>query len=129
VYNPIFTTLFADGLVTEDYFSILIERNTSGDSGYLALGGVPDVAFTQNFTSTPIIVTNIEGYPVTYDFYTININSMVLNGKAIAESGGASIEYIVDSGKSIFSAENRVDYAGDSFSGHILSFIPDLCMS
>lgn len=93
--------MYDDGLVSEDYFSLLIERETSGNSGYLALGGVPDIAFTQNFTSTPIIITNIDGYPDSYDFYTINIVSLMLNGVAIAKSGGTSLEYIVDSGTTL----------------------------
>jgi len=93
--------MFNDGLVPLDAFSLLIERDTTGASGFLALGGVPDVAFTQNFTSTPIIITKITGFPVALDFYTINIDSVVLNGAAVAKSGGASVEYIVDSGTTL----------------------------
>ncbi len=100
-YNPIFTSLYKGGLIANDYFSLLIERDTTGPSGYLALGGVPDIAFTQNFTSTPIIITSIEGYPDSYDFYTININSIYLKGAAISKSGGSSYEYIVDSGTTL----------------------------
>jgi hypothetical protein len=56
VYNPIFTNMYKDGLIPNDYFSLIIERDTLGPAGYLAFGGVPDIAFTQNFTSTPIII-------------------------------------------------------------------------
>ncbi|PMD38215.1 acid protease [Hyaloscypha variabilis F] len=101
VYNPIFTTMYSKGLIENDYFSLLIERQNSGPSGYLAFGGVPDVAFTQNFTSTPIIITTIEGYPDSYDFYTINIVSVELNGAAVSKSGGSAVEYIVDSGTTL----------------------------
>jgi hypothetical protein len=101
VYNPIFTTMYSKGLIPYDYFSLLIERDNSGPSGYLAFGGVPDIAFTQNFTSTPILITTIEGYPDSYDFYTINIVSIELNGVAIASSGGSAVEYIVDSGTTL----------------------------
>jgi hypothetical protein len=101
VYNPIFTTMYSKGLIENDYFSLLIERQNSGPSGYLAFGGVPDVAFTQNFTSTPIIITTIEGYPDSYDFYTINIISVELNGAAVSKSGGSAVEYIVDSGTTL----------------------------
>ncbi|KAF4622704.1 hypothetical protein G7Y89_g14323 [Cudoniella acicularis] len=101
VYNPIFTTMYSKGLIANDYFSLLIEHDTSGPSGYLAFGGVPDVAFTQNFTSTPIIITTITGYPDNYDFYTININSVEINGVAAASSGGSAVEYIVDSGTTL----------------------------
>lgn len=93
--------MYSKGLIANEYFSLLIERQTSGPSGYLAFGGVPDIAFTQNFTSTPIITTTIEGYPDSYDFYTINIVSMELNGVAISNSGGSAVEYIVDSGTTL----------------------------
>lgn len=108
MYNPIFTTMYKEGLIPADYFSLLIERDTTGASGYLAFGGVPDIAFTQNFTSTPIIITNIEGYPDSYDFYTININSIELAGTAIASSGGSTYEYIVDSGTTLNYVPNSV---------------------
>lgn len=101
VYNGIFTTMYKDGLIPNDYFSLIIERDTSGPAGYLAFGGVPDIAFTQNFTSTPIIITNIDGYPKGTDFYTINIVNIQLNGVAIASSGGSGPEYIVDSGTTL----------------------------
>jgi hypothetical protein len=84
--------MYKDGLVAP-LFSLAIERDVSGPAGYLALGGVPPVNFTQDFASTPILVTSIEGYPQTYDFYTINIEGAYLNGKAI--SGAAAPTYIV----------------------------------
>jgi hypothetical protein len=93
--------MFNDGLVAMDAFSLLIERQNSGASGFLALGGVPDIAFTQNFTSTPIIITHISGFPVALDFYTINIDHVVVNGATVANSGGSSVEYIVDSGTTL----------------------------
>ncbi|KAB8304306.1 hypothetical protein EYC80_003717 [Monilinia laxa] len=98
VYNPIFTTLYKDGLV-DSLFSLAIERDVSGPAGYLALGGVPPVDFVQDFASTPILVTSISGYPKAYDFYTINIEGAYLNGKAI--SGAAEPSYIVDSGTTL----------------------------
>lgn len=72
----------------------------SGPAGYLALGGVPPVDFVQDFTSTPILITTIDGYPVTYDFYTINIDSVVLDNASVPLSGG-DIQYIVDSGTTL----------------------------
>ncbi|KAM3075583.1 hypothetical protein ACMFMG_007720 [Clarireedia jacksonii] len=98
IYNPIFTTMYKDGLVAP-LFSLAIERDVSGPAGYLALGGVPPVNFTQDFASTPILVTTIEGYPQSYDFYTINIEGAYVNGKAI--SGAAAPTYIVDSGTTL----------------------------
>lgn len=82
-------------LIAAPLFSLAILRDVSGPAGYLALGGVPPISFTQDFTSTPILITTIEGYPDTYDFYTINIDDVVLNGVAVANSGGTDIQYIV----------------------------------
>jgi aspergillopepsin I len=99
VYSSIFTTLYQDGLIPP-LFSLAISRDISGPSGYLALGGLPDVDFTPDFTSTPILITTIAGYPKAFDFYTINIDSIVLNGSLLSGSGG-DIEYIVDSGTTL----------------------------
>lgn len=82
-------------LIASPLFSLAILRDVSGDAGYLALGGVPPISFTQDFTSTPILITSISGYPDTYDFYTINIDEVVLNGASVSGSGGTGIQYIV----------------------------------
>ncbi|KAK6612564.1 aspartic-type [Botrytis cinerea] len=71
-YNPIFTTMYEQGLV-DSLFSLVIERDVSGPAGYLALGA--------------------------YDFYTIKIQAAYLNGKAI--SGASTPTYIVDSGTTL----------------------------
>jgi hypothetical protein len=96
-YSPIIETLINKDLIAAPLFSLAILRDVSGDAGYLALGGVPPISFTQDFTSTPILVTTISGYPDAYDFYTVNIDEVVLNGAAVASSGGSSIQYIVSS--------------------------------
>lgn len=87
--------MISKDLIAAPLFSLAILRDVSGDAGYLALGGVPPISFTQDFTSTPILVTSISGYPDTYDFYTINIDEVVLNGAAVSGSGGSGIQYIV----------------------------------
>jgi hypothetical protein len=94
-YSPIIETLINNDLIPTPVFSLAILRDVSGDAGYLALGGVPPISFTQDFTSTPILVTSISGYPDTYDFYTINVDEVVLNGKAVSGSGGSDLQYIV----------------------------------
>jgi hypothetical protein len=100
--------MYTEGLIPP-LFSLAILRDVSGPSGYLALGGVPPIDFVQNFTSTPILITTIEGYPKTYDFYTININGAVLNGRILDGSGG-SIQYIVDSGTTLNYFPTKVAY-------------------
>ncbi|KAJ5573962.1 uncharacterized protein N7459_008389 [Penicillium hispanicum] len=99
-YNPIFTTMYKDGLI-DSYFSLAILRDVSGDAGYLTLGGLPPIDFNETFTSTDILVTSIEGYADSYDFYTINIDAVTVNGKAVSGSGGSDIQYIVDSGTTL----------------------------
>ena len=98
-YSPIFHTLYKSGQISP-LFSLAILRASSGPAGYLSLGGVPPVSFTQPWSSTPILITTIDGYPKKYDFYTININSVVLNGVSVPSSGG-KIQYIVDSGTTL----------------------------
>lgn len=51
VYNPIITTMIAEGLI-DPVFSLALERNS--DNGYLALGGIPPVNSSGPFASTPI---------------------------------------------------------------------------
>ncbi|KAJ5894202.1 acid protease [Penicillium taxi] len=99
-YNPIFTTMVKDGLV-DSYFSLAILRDVSGDAGYLTLGGLPPITFNETWTSTDILITSIEGYSKGYDFYTINIDSVSVNGKTISGAGGTDIQYIVDSGTTL----------------------------
>jgi len=98
-YSPIFETMYTAGLVSP-LFSLAILRDISGDSGYLALGGLPPVTINGSFTETPILITTIDGYPQTYDFYTINIEGITLDGKTVRRSSGAT-QYIVDSGTTL----------------------------
>lgn len=93
-YSPIFTTLYNSGLTTSS-FSIAIDRNISGAAGWLTFGGLPPVDFVDNFTSTPILITTISGYPVKYDFYTIEIDAITLAGKDYVEGVADDTQYIV----------------------------------
>jgi aspergillopepsin I len=95
VYSPIFKTMYTQNL-TAPLFSLAILRDVSGPSGYLALGGTPPVDFVEDFTSTPILITTITGYPKTYGFYTIKVDSIELGKSSLA--GGT---YIVDSGTTL----------------------------
>ena len=79
--------------LVDPYFSLAILRDVSGPSGYLTLGGLPPIEFNETFATTPILVTSISGYPKNYDFYTIEVDSINLNGKAL--SGGSAAQYIV----------------------------------
>jgi Eukaryotic aspartyl protease len=90
--------MYEDGLV-DPYFSLAILRDVSGAAGYLTLGGLPPIDFNETWATTDILVTSIEGYPKEYDFYTIEVDSINVAGKAV--SGGASVKYIVDSGTTL----------------------------
>jgi Eukaryotic aspartyl protease len=87
--------MYTDKLVAP-LFSLAILRDISGPSGYLSLGGTPPVHWVGDFTSTPILITSITGYPKTYDFYTIKVDSIKLGSKTLP---GAT--YIVDSGTTL----------------------------
>lgn len=82
--------------LTAPLFSLAILRDISGPSGYLSLGGTPPVKFVGSFTSTPILVTSIKGYPKDYDFYTIEVDAVKVDHESLA--GG---KYILDSGTTL----------------------------
>lgn len=94
-YSPLFKTLYTQGL-TAPLFSLAILRDIDGPSGYLSLGGTPPVNFVHDFTSTPILITTVEGYTKGLDFYTIEVESVKLGKESLA--GG---KYIVDSGTTL----------------------------
>lgn len=79
-YNPLFTTMYTEQLIAP-LFSIAINRDTSGPSGYLALGGTPPVEFNQSFAVTPIQVLQVSqpGIPLTssFTFYTITPDAYI----------------------------------------------------
>ncbi|KAJ4387873.1 hypothetical protein N0V93_008476 [Gnomoniopsis smithogilvyi] len=79
-YNPIITTMIADGLI-EPVFSLSLERNSS--DGFLALGGLPPGNYTGPMASTPIQM--LEVYDETamstqYSFYTITADAYIYEG-------------------------------------------------
>jgi hypothetical protein len=86
--------MVSEGLIP-DLFSLAIERNINGPSGYLAFGGLPPVTCTSPFTSTPILITVFEDVNIGYIYYTINIDSIFLHGKPLVGSGGPGFQYIV----------------------------------
>lgn len=92
--------MYTDGLVSP-LFSLAILRDISGPAGYLSLGGLPPVTISSEFSSTPIVITTVQGYPRGYDFYTINIDSILLHRNPLPNSGGTKYQYIIDSGTSL----------------------------
>ncbi|KAF7165780.1 hypothetical protein CNMCM5623_009859 [Aspergillus felis] len=98
LYNPIFATMYEQDLI-DPVFSMVMSRNASSGTaaGYLALGGLPPIDIKGNFSSTPILITDIRGYPRDYDFYTVNIDGVSVGDESFPEAGGDS-QYLVDSG-------------------------------
>jgi hypothetical protein len=77
--------------------SLLREDPTlfSAPGGYLSLGGLPPVDIHPHFAKTPILLTGVaNGHKTFYD-YSINIDTMVVNGTRIPHSGGSGIRYVV----------------------------------
>lgn len=55
-YSPIITTMIDEGLIPP-VFSLALVRNSS--DGYLALGGLPPVDYTEPFASAPVKIVRI----------------------------------------------------------------------
>ncbi|KAF4237564.1 hypothetical protein CNMCM8980_004616 [Aspergillus fumigatiaffinis] len=108
LYNPIFATMYEQGLI-DPVFSMVMNRNASNATaaGYLTLGGLPPIEVKGNFSTTPILITNIKGYPRDYDFYTVNIDGVALGNWSLPEAGG-EIQYLVDSGTTLNYYPNSV---------------------
>lgn len=101
----------SDQGLTAPLFSIAILRNESGPAGFLSLGGTPPIKFTNEFTSTPILLTTVNAGAKTHDFYTIKVDTIKVNGKSL--KGGY---YIVDSGTSLNYLPNHLAKAvNDAF--------------
>ena len=55
-YDPVFTSMQKQGLVSPAVFSVAMDRKTA--SGYLAFGGLPPVAMSSDFAKTPIRIVS-----------------------------------------------------------------------
>ncbi|KAE9368001.1 acid protease [Stipitochalara longipes BDJ] len=108
--TPIFTSMYQEGLIP-GFFSLAINRlpfNTSeGPGGYLSLGGLPPVAHSPIFVTSPIVtlpgspISLITGKPVN-EWYSIMIEGVVYGSSEPRNSthifNGTRYEMIVDSG-------------------------------
>lgn len=73
-YLPVFTNMVIQGLIEEPIFSLAIERDENS-GGILTLGGLPDVAYADEFAVVPIEELQAEnGSDEEYSFYAINID-------------------------------------------------------
>ena len=103
-YNPIFITMYKENL-TAPYFSLAIERADSGPAGYLALGGLPPVNYTEPFASTPIqyLTASNGGDSFTesnYTYYVISPQGIIYPGTN-GTVNATGFQAIVDSGTTL----------------------------
>lgn len=104
-YNPLFTNMVEEGVVSDAIFTLVIDRVPQGTSplapaGVMALGGlVPDTYYEEPFTSVPIVEDGGE-----YTWYTVTnrFKYGATNSSAVEESLTTTAEFdsIVDSGTS-----------------------------
>ncbi|KAJ7777209.1 aspartic peptidase domain-containing protein [Mycena metata] len=118
-YDPFFVTAFKQGVVTNPYFSIALDRgalfvNTSTDPnlGYLAFGGMPPVALDKTAVTVPIQKYSAKtGDPSSaagaeYIYYTIDVESYVFPGSTSVAT--ANNNTIVDSGTTLNYVPDKV---------------------
>lgn len=84
-YTPIFTSMYQQQLIAP-LFSIAISRGSAeGPSGYLALGGLPPVEFTEVYGSSPIQILSVEGVadlPQFLTYYAITPDGVVYGNES-----------------------------------------------
>ncbi|MCJ1374978.1 hypothetical protein MMC20_006211 [Loxospora ochrophaea] len=113
-YNPIFTSMYTEGLVAP-MFSLAISRgNITG--GLLAFGGLAPVPASPILASAPFQILQMSGFSggspgfSPYQFYTIFIDGYTYAGRTVPpfSEGNGTIETIVDSGTTLIYAPTIV---------------------
>ncbi|KAJ4424910.1 hypothetical protein N0V82_000413 [Gnomoniopsis sp. IMI 355080] len=100
VYNPLFTNMIEQGLVSDGIFTLVIDRVPQGTSplaaaGLMALGGlVPSSYYERPFTSVPILQSTAG----TYTWYQTEVTFKYGTNGSANYTTTASFEPIVDSG-------------------------------
>ncbi|CZR52460.1 uncharacterized protein PAC_02337 [Phialocephala subalpina] len=101
IYNPILTNMFNKNM-TNPFFSLALDKATSGPAGYFVIGGLPPVAHDNDFTTVPIELkteefgTKLPG--PTFTDYLVNVTGFSYNGKTGDTGGVRNLQMIVDSG-------------------------------
>lgn len=99
-YDPFFFTAVKEGAVSEPLISVALNRgsvaaeeSSSYDSnlGYIAFGGIAPVSVTKTEVTVPIQKTQFTGLPLTYNYYTIDVDSYVFPGSSKLNTTGTSI--------------------------------------
>ena len=112
-YNPIFTSMYTEGLV-DPVFSLAIDRGDSS-GGILTLGRLPTTVISSQFISVPLEMMTLHDANSTelismqnsmdskpaYQFYAIHIDGFVYGHIRPAPLIVTSIQVIVDSGNTL----------------------------
>jgi hypothetical protein len=94
-YNPVFYTAVQEGVVSEPYFSLALNRGSLSEAennsiydpnlGYLAFGGIAPVPVTTTSVTVPLQGYSIGNGPsngtnITYLYYNIDVETMSFTG-------------------------------------------------
>lgn len=105
-YDPFFFNAIEQKLV-DPMFSLALNRETEGEAGQVALGGLPDVDFKGDFVSTPLIVkswTSPAMQLTNFTYYTIVPDGYILQA-------GAAKQYFDSNGR--LAEDNTVETTGN----------------
>ena len=126
-YNPTFTSMYEENK-TSSMFSLALNRQPSTaplgsvSGGYLAIGGIPNIAHASTFVSTPINVAAVTANNVSiYEYYSITVDGYGVSRNQNAQFNVANTKgttkvqlldrntaAIVDSGTTLLLAPNDV---------------------
>ncbi|KIK51004.1 hypothetical protein GYMLUDRAFT_266014 [Collybiopsis luxurians FD-317 M1] len=113
-YNPLFYTAVQNGIVSEPYFSVALNRGSfeaensslyDPDLGYIAFGGIAPVPVTSTVVTVPIqgydasTFLPSNGTRVTYFYYTVDVESMSFTGNT--QVFGTTNDIILDTGTTL----------------------------
>jgi hypothetical protein len=110
-YNNWIFSAIDQGLI-DPIFSLVIERGSNGDSGQLALGGLPAGYANQKFASTPLKKMELTSHASevsNYSYYTIIPDGFILKGEEemwwgyqdVNQNQNTNFPAIVDSGTTL----------------------------
>jgi hypothetical protein len=115
-YNSIFFSAVQQGLVSNPFFSIALDRGSfdaennslfDPDLGFIAFGGIAPVPVTDTNVTVPIQGYNAATFlpqnasSVTYFYYTVDVESMSFTGNTDKKAFGTTNDIILDTGTTL----------------------------
>ncbi|KIK69883.1 hypothetical protein GYMLUDRAFT_236344 [Collybiopsis luxurians FD-317 M1] len=113
-YNPFFYSAVQQGLVSNPFFSVALDRGSfaaennslfDGNLGFIAFGGIAPVPVTKTAVTVPIQGYDAQtflpqnGTRVTYFYYTVDVESMSFTGNK--KTFGTTNNIILDTGTTL----------------------------